>query len=103
VIRQAIKRQTVLLPHIIRGLVRVPLDSHGRSHAIDEHGNKVITGHYVPGLPVWRFELLFYPSYRYFDTDIVRAKDAGDAKLLIKQRYPNAVQYDFDVGVTINS
>jgi hypothetical protein len=83
-----LKRQQrpVIMPHLIRKLERVKRNSHG----VTENGEW-----FPKGLPVWSYELVLLPSYSTYDTEYVRAKNAGDAKELIKAKYPNAESFDF--------
>ena len=72
--------------YVVRNLHVVPRNSHG---VTDD-------GRWFPkGLPVWEFDVNFYPSYVLFETDTVRAKDGGKARDKIRARYPDATRYDF--------
>lgn len=89
------QQQTIELPHLIRNLERVKRNSHGMTIASHD-GVPVKTGEWFPkGLPVWSYDLVLLPSLSTYDTEFVRAKNAGDAKDLIRAKYPNATKYDW--------
>ena len=76
----------MVMDHLVRKLERVKRNSHGVSD----------NGEWFPkGLPVWSYELVLLPSYSTYDIEYVRAKNAGDAKELIKAKYPNANEYNW--------
>ena len=79
-------RRFLEMPHVIRNLQALPRNGQGITD----------DGRWFPkGLPVWEFDVTFYPSYVTFETDYVRAKDGGAARQKIRSRYPDAVRFDF--------
>jgi hypothetical protein len=94
------KRQqpAIVMNHLIRSLQRVKRDSHG----FQVFGPDSIPAKhdptrmwFPPGLPVWSYDLVLLPSQSTYDTEYIRAKNAGDAKELIKAKYPNAERFDW--------
>lgn len=50
---------------------------------------------YLPGLPVFEFDLYFAKSRRYYGTEYVRARDNRQAKRKIKRLYPWVERFEF--------
>lgn len=45
--------------------------------------------------PLWKYDLYFADSLRYYDTDFIRARDNRVAKRKIKRRYPHSVKFEW--------
>ena len=72
--------------YVVRNLHVVPRNSHG----VTEDGRW-----FPQGLPVWEFDIEFYPSCLLYETEHVRAKDGGAAREKVRAKYPDAIRYDF--------
>jgi hypothetical protein len=91
------KRQqpAIVMNHLIRSLERVKRNSHGTVIAMRDGVTVAGDQWFPPGLPVWSYDLVLLPSQSTYDTEYIRAKNAGDAKELIKAKYPNAERFDW--------
>lgn len=84
--RQQRQSPAIAMPYMIRNLRRIKLNSKG----CDEQGR-----FYPKGKPVFEYDLVFAGSYRTFDTDYVRAKNEGVARVMIQVKHANAERFEF--------
>lgn len=89
---------------ILRNLRLVRLDKNGKP-TIDSQVEKISNGSIavptrffvpIPNMPVYEFDLYFADSYRFYNTEYIRAKDIREAKAKIKRKYSNVVQFKWE-------
>lgn len=86
------------LPMILRNLRQVKIDKFGYptiNSQLVKDGSRDPRW-FVPGLPVWEFELYFADSYRLYGIEFIRARDKRTAQRKIKREYPHVIRFKWD-------
>jgi hypothetical protein len=89
-----------MLPMIVRRFRAVPVNGMGYERLNVEKPKHVPW--FVPitvdgrKMAVYRFDLYFAESYRYYATEYVRARDNRQARQKIQRMYPNVVKFQWD-------